>query len=195
MTAPQKGDGIRPPEGFLEWLEANKLPFPPIAAETVGRLDEFDEDCFATDSRALTRIDSMVDLGLLQDEWSEEGYLAPDYTGLSLSGTGLQDRRFTMVYVDPSHNLALSMPWGCAYGSPEGERRALISAYRLLTAASMELTEGDLLEAVVTDESVVWRRTGSFGEELGTDVDSLLISLESAATGGLDPFTLNWIPA
>lgn len=195
MTAPLKGDGIRPPEGFLEWLEVNKLPFPPIAAETVGRLDEFDEDCFATDSRALPRIDSMVDLVLLQDEWSEEGYLAPDYTGLSLSGTSLQDRRFTMVYVDPSHKLALSMPWGCAYGSPEGERRALTSVYRLLTAASMELPEGDLLEAVVTDESVVWRRTGSFGEEQGADVDSLLISLESVATGGLDPFTLNWIPA
>lgn len=195
MTALQNGDGIRPPEGFLEWLEVNKLPFPPISAETVGRLDEYDEDCFATDSRALTRIDSMVDLVLLLDEWSEEGYLAPDYTGLSLSGTGLQDRRFTMAYVDPSHKLALSMPWGCAYGSPEGERRALTSAYRLITAASMELPEGDLLEAVVTDESVVWRRTGSFGEEQGTDVDSLLISLESAATGGLDPFTLNWIPA
>ena len=46
MTAPQRGDGIRPPEGFLEWLEANNLPFPPITAETVGRLDKVDEDCF-----------------------------------------------------------------------------------------------------------------------------------------------------
>ena len=44
MTAPQRGDGIRPPEGFLEWLEANNLPFPPITAETVGRLDKVDED-------------------------------------------------------------------------------------------------------------------------------------------------------
>lgn len=193
MVSPKITSTYRPPEDFLNWLVTLHLPFPPIDMETIGELEAFGENSFATDARTLKRIDDPVDLLMLLNTWDEEGFLTPHYTGLCFSGQGLQDQRFTLIHIDQNRRLALSLPWGTTYGAQVDTHNTIVAAFKLFTALLSPLPEDDLLEVILTHNGLHWHRLGNFGESDGADLESLLKSLETIESGGLDPFTLNWI--
>ena len=177
------------PEGMAELLE--EIPQPPLPRDAVDRLTETADRFFATDARALPpHRTALASLNFLFGEKSPEDGV--HYLGLGLRGHGLQSWNLEYLLDAKNLRLALSLPWGNAYGDPEGERANAEAAFRLAHLCMAYRPADAFLTLFLSDDTLFWSLTREDATlKEGGSINGLLDALQAPYE---DINSRNWLP-
>ncbi len=192
-------DNIFEKQSFADFLQANSLESPPLPVGMLDIIEEHYPNVYSTDARLLPFSFSSLDLANADMIFNAEDAFPYSekisYFATGIAGYGMQSWFFIYLLATENAELAISLPYGNAYGDVLEDKVEIEAMYLFIEASLAYLKEGQKLKFAYDMNHCEWSLTDTETDTTteGSEIAALLDLLECNGGARIGVENMQWI--